>query len=198
MLGCNNHTNIIKETETVFFTQDSLYKISFVKPLELDTFYSWKSFDDYSCGDQFRYRFSKKPFPVTTESGWFQNPKPDSSYRITVSHNLHYQCKEKQDDLKYVAASLFLKRAYLKSLEKGCAVDTVFSINSQINKRNFIIYALREKCSTEKYYANHLTALTIADGNMISFKCDCLAKNCENFIENMKESMNTIKIEKFK
>ena len=56
-------------------------------------------------------------------------------------------------------------------------------------------------CSSKrmkKYYANHLTALTIADGNMISFKCDCLAKNCENFIENMKESMNTIKIEKFK
>lgn len=38
LFSCKNEKNYT--VETVFFTQDSIYKITFDKPLELDTFYS--------------------------------------------------------------------------------------------------------------------------------------------------------------
>jgi hypothetical protein len=64
LVSCKNEQK--NTIETVFFTQDSLYKITFDKPLELDTFYAWEDMDDNAGSDGFKYRFSKKKLSSST------------------------------------------------------------------------------------------------------------------------------------
>src|SRR6478609_521126 len=82
--ACTNHSKEV--VEYTFYTQDSLYKITFDKPLELDTFYSWMDEDDNACSDEHKYRFSKKNFPIEMETGFFQLTYADSTYRLTLKH----------------------------------------------------------------------------------------------------------------
>src|SRR6187431_1170965 len=91
LLSCNETRN--NTAETTFFTQDSLYKITFTKPIELDTFYSWMDYDDNACSDEHKYRFSKKDFPAQRETGFFWTSFADSTYRLTFKHVEKFACK---------------------------------------------------------------------------------------------------------
>lgn len=196
---CENNTKIIKEIETVFFTQDSLYKVSFVKPEELDTFYSWYSSNCTSSISEQRYRYSKKKFPITKESGWFQSPIADSTYRFTLSHIAGYISKSEIDFVKVVKPEWILLNQIGKSKDAGWSIDTLFSKRIKIKNRNFIIAAYKiNKDYPNKYWTHYLNAITVIDSNILKFECECRAKDCENFIERMEKAINTIKIVKFK
>jgi len=57
LIVCTACTNELENSNKIYFyTQDSLYKISFDKPIELDTFYSWLDYDDNACSDEHKYR----------------------------------------------------------------------------------------------------------------------------------------------
>ena len=91
LFSCKNEK---KDTvETVFFTQDSVYKITFDKPLELDTFYSWDKGGCYDCDDENKNCFSKSKFPIEKISGMVFNDYADSTYRLIIEHIDHFKCK---------------------------------------------------------------------------------------------------------
>lgn len=199
ILGCNDNSNTIKETETVFYTQDSLYKVSFIKPEELDTIYSWFSSNCTSSISEHRYRYSKKKFPITKESGWFQSPIADSTYRLTLSHIEGYISKTEIDFVGVNKPEWFLVNQMARSKEAGWNIDTFFSKRTMINNRDFMVFAYKiNKDYPNKYWTHCLTAMTVVDSNILKFECECRAKDCEKFIGRMEKAINTIKVEKYK
>lgn len=203
--SCKNRENIY--TTTTFYTQDSLYKITFDKPLALDTFYSWKDEDDNGCSDEHKYRFSKKHFPHQREIGFFNRSFVDSTYRITLKHNEGYRCRPAKENEKYIETKNYLNFVYskFKATDPKSNIDTLFQKHKIIKGRNFTLYAyrLKEDYQITNNYANgyfteYLIAITIIDGNYLEFTADCRTKNNGDFIQRMEKSFETINIESIK
>jgi len=198
-LSCDNRLG--NSVNTTFYTQDSLYEITFDKPLELDTFYTWKDEDDNACSDERKYRFSKTGFPVQRETGFLGNSFADSTYRITLKHVEGFDCRygENMDAREYL---IRLLEKY-KGDNPRVNIDTLFSKKANINGQEFIMFAYKikedyyiTKDYNNGYWTNYLKAITIKDGNSLVFTADCRTKNCNGFIQRMEESFNSIIIKK--
>jgi hypothetical protein len=194
-------------TTTTFYTQDSLYKVTFDKPIELDTFYTWKDEDDNACSDEHKYRFSKKNFPPQCETGFFWTSFVDSTYRITLKHVEGFDCKSEMDNEKLIESQNHLELIYrkFKSDNPKVSIDTIFQKQIIIKGQSFTLYSYRLK---EDYYITHnfyngywtdyLKALTVIDGNLLVLTADCRTKNNSGFIQRMEKSFETISIERVK
>ncbi|MEY5047000.1 MAG: hypothetical protein RLZZ175_359 [Bacteroidota bacterium] len=192
---------------TTFYTQDSLYKITFDKPIELDTFYHWFDIDDNGCSDEHKYRFSKRNFPPQKETGFYWSSYVDSTYRITLKHVEKFACKNGMDHERMLDASVCLQRIYEFSKMDNPIVniDTIFSKNKIINHQKFSIYAYKLKEDnrithdfTNGYWTHYIKAITVIDSNLIVFTADCRIKNPKGFIQRMEKSFETINLERVK
>lgn len=182
--------------ETVFFTQDSLYKITFDKPLELDTFYSWYKGGCYGCDDENKYCFSKSKFPIEKISGMVFNDYADSTYRLIIEHIDHFKCKSTYN----FELSPRIRKNHLTDLKNRYAeADTLFIENIKLNNTETRIDAYKiketESDSNWRYYVH---AISEIDSNIIDFTADCKSKNCDGFIERFEKTMKSIKIERYK
>ena len=197
LIGCKEQLD--KSTETILFTQDSLYKITFEKPLELDTFYSWKDEDDNVCSDEHKYRFYKKHFPVQKETGFFWTSFADSTYRLTIKHVEKYDCKLGMDHENWSTRSEYMQRILKRAKSDLEQIDTLFSDSTEINGNNYILcaYKLNEHYKNE-YKTNYIKAITNIDSNLIVFTADCRARDCNDFIDRMNKSIRTIRIKRTK
>ncbi|MFA9214566.1 MAG: hypothetical protein ACEQSR_12075 [Candidatus Methylacidiphilales bacterium] len=194
LIGCKNEQ---KDTiETVFFTQDSLYKITFDKPLELDTFYAWRKEGCYGCDDSRKYCFSKSKFPVEMQSGLLFNNFADSIYRLITEHIDHFKCKSTYN----FELSLRIRKNLLTNLKAASFdADTLFidNVRSNLNVTNIYGYKTKTYESDSNWrYAVH--AITEIDSNLISFAADCRSKNCDGFIDRFEKTIKSIKIERYK
>ncbi|HXA02389.1 MAG TPA: hypothetical protein VNW99_10400 [Cytophagaceae bacterium] len=185
-------------TAKSFFTQDSLYKISLYLPMELDTFYTWTDLDDFRCADEKKYRFSKSSFPHYKETGFYSTTYLDSVYNLTIVHNNEFWCKE---ELGY--GSILDSKKYVENLKRHSNLDDVpvkiLEVKkSVIHDRDFLLalYQMNEKGS--KYETHYLKGITLIDTNRITFDYRCRSSNCNKFIERMKKSIESVKIEKQK
>lgn len=201
--SCDNQLE--NSVSTTFYTQDSLYEITFDKPLELDTFYTWKDEDDNACSDERKYRFSKIGFPVQRETGFVWTSFADSTYRITLKHVEGFNCQSHFDYGKKIDAKEYLIQIVKKSKVDNPRVniDTFFSKNTNINGQEFMLFSYKIKEDyhltsdyTNGYLTNYLKAITVKDGNSLVFTADCRTKNCNGFIKRMEESFNSIVIKK--
>ncbi|HEX8546195.1 MAG TPA: hypothetical protein VF691_04490, partial [Cytophagaceae bacterium] len=202
-LGCKSAVE--NSVETSFFTQDSLYKITFDRPIELDTFYTWKDIDDNACSDERKYRFSKKAFPHQKETGFFWNSFVDSTYRITLKHVEGFQCKSQMDHERILEPRTYLSNIYLKFKNDNpkTNIDTLYSKSFKINELSTVVVAYRIKEDyyithdfSNGYWTNYLKLLTEVDNNLFVLTADCRTKDCAGFIERMEKSFRTIRIEK--
>lgn len=194
LFSCKNEK---KDTvQTVFFTQDSLYKITFDKPLELDTFYSWRKAGCYGCDDYQRNCFSKKTFPLEMQSGMLFNDYADSTYRLIIEHIDHFKCKSYYD----FELSPRIRKNLLDNLKRfNFDVDTLFIENIKSNNFNNRIKAYKTKENeSDSNWRYFVQALTVIDSNVIAFTADCKSKNCDGFIKRFEKTMKSIKIEKYK
>jgi predicted DNA-binding protein with PD1-like motif len=205
LISCRG--NIDKTITTTFYSQDSTYKITFEKPIELDTLNDWIDTDDNACSFEHKYRFSKKTFPHQLESGFFWTSYVDSTYRITLKHIEGFRCKSDIDNDIMNDTINYLKHLYndAKILYPKINIDTLNLKKIRVNNRNFILYSYRikedfhvTKNFTNGYWTNYLVALTEIDGNLLDFTADCRSNNCDGFIQKMEKSLETIMIENTK
>ena len=197
IIGCKPQLD--NSVETSFYSQDSLYKITFNKPIELDTFYNWKDQDDNACSDEHKYRFSKNEFPTQQETGFFWTSYADSTYRITFKHVEKFDCKEEMDYEKWGTPKEYLNKIIERAKEDKMQIDTLFSKYENVNQRKYILcaYNLNEGYKNG-YSTNYLKAITTVDSNLIVITADCRSKKCNGFIERMTQSIKTINIERQK
>ncbi len=197
LFSCKNEKNYT--VETVFFTQDSIYKITFDKPLELDTFYCWKDEDDNSGSDEFKYRFSKKNFPAQRETGFIWDSFADSTYRFTISHNNNFNHKSTLD---YNNDSVIIQlKNRIVDKTKTCRelIDSLNVKKISINNQIYAIYNCKIKENYKNgYWTYYCVAYTVIDTNFIAFTADCRSKNCDGFIERFEKTIKSIKIERYK
>jgi len=194
LVSCKNEQ---KDTiETVFFTQDSLYKITFDKPLELDTFYSWDKGGCYGCDDSRKYCFSKSKFPVEMQSGLFFNNFADSTYRLIIEHIDHFKCKSTYN----FELSPRIRKNRLTDLKNRYAeADTLFIENIKLNNTETRIEAYKIKTSKSALVCNYtVSAWSVIDSNFIQITADCRSKNCDGFISRFEKTIKSIKIERYK
>lgn len=195
--SCKNEQ---KDTvETVFFTQDSLYKITFDKPLELDTFYAWEDIDDNAGSDEFKYRFSKKNFPAQRETGFIWHSFADSTYRFTISHNNNFNHKSTLDYNNDSVIIQLKNRIVDKTKTYRELIDSLSVKKISINNQFYAIY----NCKINENYKNgywtyYCVAYTVVDSNFIAFTADCRSKNCDGFIDRFEKTIKSIKIERYK
>ncbi len=181
--------------KTTFYSQDSLYKITFDKPIELDTLYRWLDADCTPCGEDYKYRYSKKNYPLLKESGWIKGPEPDSIYQITFRHVNKFQCKT-ENILNSQELVNVMKN---KWKYERATIDTIFIKDKEINGFNYNIigYILNENYDN-KYLTHVFKIWTIMDGYRLDFTAECKSNKCKDFIERMEKSFQTIEIEKLK
>jgi hypothetical protein len=182
------------------YTQDSLYKINFYLPIEMDTSYSWTDFDDNQCANERKYRFSKSSFPHYKETGFYSNSITylDSVYNFTIIHNDEFRCKE---EVGY--GSILDSKKYAENLKRHSKLDNypikILEVKEEvIHDRDFLLasYQINEKGS--KYWTHYLTWITLIDTNRIVFDYRCRSSNPNEFIERMKKSVQSVEIEKIK
>jgi hypothetical protein len=194
LFGCKNEQ---KDTvETVFFTQDSLYKITFDKPLELDTFYAWDKGGCYDCDDLKKYCFSKSKFPIEKISGMVFNDYADSTYRLIIEHIDHFKCKSTYN---FELSPRIRKNLLINLKRLNFDADTLFieNIKSDNNETRIEAYKTKdhESDSNWRYFVH---AISEIDSNLIVFTADCKSKNCDGFINRFEKTMKSIKIDRFK
>ncbi len=194
LVSCKNEQK--NTIETVFFTQDSLYKITFAKPLELDTFYSWDKGGCYGCDDKNKNCFSKSKFPIEKISGMVSNDYADSTYRLIIEHIDHFKCKSTYN----FELSPRIRKNHLTDLKNRYAeADTLFIENIKLNNTETRIEAYKtkdhESDSNWRYFVH---AISEIDSNLIVFTADCKSKNCDGFINRFEKTIKSIKIERFK
>jgi len=196
LFSCKNEK---KDTiETVFFTQDSLYKITLDKPLKLDTFYCWKDEDDNSGSDEFKYRFSKKNFPAQRESGFIWDSFADSTYRFTVSHNNDFYHKSFLDFNNDSNIVQLRNRIVYKSFEDRIMIDSLNVKKIIVNNQTYATYNCKKFENYKNgYWTYYFVAYTVVDRNFIAFTADCRSKNCDGFINRFEKTMKSIKIERY-
>lgn len=195
LFSCKNEK---KDTvETVFFTQDSLYKITFEKPLELDTFYSWRKEGCYGCDDYQRICFSKSTFPVEMQSGMLFDNYADSTYRIIIQHIDHYYKCESSKDLKL---SPIIRKEFISQLKAtNESADTLFLKEINISNFHTRVNAFKTKrTKSDVEWRYFIDATSIIDSNLFSFTADCRSKNCDGFINRFEKTIKSIKIERYK
>lgn len=195
LMSCENQLD--HAVQTTFFTQDSLYEITFTKPIKLDTFYSWMDYDDNACSDEHKYRFSKKNFPAQKETGFFWTSFADSTYRLTFRHIEKYDCTTETGNVNWITS-----KEYLLGLVKGAhmqkeRLDTIFSEDATINGRDFVVAAYtRDENYKNGYVTHYIDAFTTIDGNLIRITADCRTSDSKGFIDRMNNVIRTIQIKK--
>ncbi len=195
LIACTNKPE--NTTEYVFYTQDSLYKITFDKPAELDTFYTWKDEDDNVCSDEHKYRFSRSNFPPQKETGFFWTSFADSTYRITLKHVEGYVCKSEMNFEKMIPAAEYPKILATRAESMKQKLDFLYLKEEKINGITFRLCAYRLNENYKNgYWTHYIKGTTIIDSNIIVFEADCRAKNCDNFIDRMEKTISTVKIKK--
>ena len=195
--SCKNEK--IYTVETVFFTQDSLYKITFDKPLELDTFYSWEDIDDNAGSNEFKYRFSKKNFPAQRETGFIWDSFADSTYRFTISHNNNFNHKSFRDYNNDSNIVQLRNRIVYKTFEDRIMIDSLNVKKIIVNKQTYAIYNCKKFENYKNgYWTYYFVAYTVVDRNFIAFTADCRSKNCDGFIDQFEKTIKSIKIERYK
>ena len=156
--------------KTTLYTEDSIYKITFFKPVELDTSYNWYSAGDNPGNDLDMYRYSKRNFPVSKEGGFFNRFNPDSVYRLTISHIFKFKCKTdriSENPSEYLIA----KSEVAKS--DGVPIDTLLAKRTRINGNVYNIAAYKGEIYRNGYLTHHIRAATVIDGNEIDFNAEC-------------------------
>ena len=197
LVSCKNEQN--DTIETVFFTQDSLYKITFDKPIELDTFYAWKDIDDNAGSDEFKYRFSKKNFPAQRETGFIWDSFADSTYRFTVSHNNNFNHKSFRDYNNDSNIVQLRNRIVYKAFEDRIMIDSLNVKKITVNKQTYAIYNCKKLENYKNgYWTYYCVAFTVVDINFIAFTADCRSLNCDGFIDRFEKTIKSIKIERYK
>lgn len=197
LFGCENEK---KDTvETVFFTQDSLYKITFDKPLELDTFYSWEDMDDNSASHEYKYRFSEKSYPSQQETGFLWTSFADSTYRFTIMHNRNFYWKTLRDFNNDSSILQLKNRLEYRTLIGEITIDSLEVKKIVINNQAYAISKYKQNENYKNgYWTYYLVAYTVVDSNFISFTADCRSKNCDGFFDRFEKTIKSIKIERFK
>ncbi len=132
---------------TTFYLEDSLYKISFIKPSELDTFYSWLNTNDHRCDDMNMYRFSNHLFPVQKENDYLDTTYADSMQRMTFVHIAKYNCKTNISKSAHEYLLMSIDEAKLT----GSTIDT---ISSQDNKVGNLMFNFWSYKISENLYSN--------------------------------------------
>lgn len=194
LFGCKNEQE--DTIETVFFTQDSLYKITFDKPLELDTFYAWRKEGCYGCDNIRKYCFSKPKFPLEMQSGLLFNNFVDSTYRLTIQHIDHFKCKSNYD----FKLSPRIRKNRLTDLKNRYAeADTLFIENIKLNNTETRIEAYKiKKSKSMPDWSYNIKAWSVIDSNFIQITADCRFQNCDGFIDRFEKTIKSIKIERYK
>jgi hypothetical protein len=197
LVSCKNEQ---KDTiETVFFTQDSLYKITFDKPLEFDTFYAWEDIDDNSASHEYKYRFSKKSYPSQQETGFLWTSFADSTYRFTIMHNRNFYWKTLRDFNNDSSIVQLKNRLEYRTLIGEITIDSLEVKKIVINNQAYAISKYKQNENYKNgYWTYYLFAYTVVDSNFISFTADCRSQNCNGFIDRFEKTIKSIKIERFK
>ena len=196
LLGFSSCSEFSNNSSTIFYMQDSLYKVSFDKPIELDTFYDWKDEDDNACSDVHKYRFSKKNFPPQKETGFFGTSYADSTYRLTFEHVEEFDCKSNKNNRIFMSPDEYREALELKAKSDGKSININYIKELKINEKIFLLCAYQiDESYINKYLTHYLKGITMIDGNAIRITADCRTGDCNDFIESMENTFETIRIE---
>jgi hypothetical protein len=171
--GCKHRNDDSKVA--IFYTQDSIYKISIDLPFELDTLYTWLEISDNNCGHMRKYRFQNKRYPRIQDSSYYYRLNSDSLFRLTFSHNDRFYCKYDFRDDRFINPIEFARRLNYRNYSgrDTLVIDTVFK--TQINDRNFIIaqYKLNEKKNKDRDWLHYVKGISVVDSNLFVFEFEC-------------------------
>jgi hypothetical protein len=192
--GCKN--KVENSIKTSIYLQDSIYKITFDKPLELDTFYSWRDEGCHGCDDYNKICFSKSVFPIEMKSGMLFKNFADSSYRFIIEHNYHFKCKS---SYSFELSKRIRKNRLIYLKQTFAEADTLFMKNIKLNNYDIRVEAYKaRKIKSFSEWNYFITANSVIDSNFISFTADCQSKNCDGFIERFEKVINSLEIERVK
>lgn len=159
----------------------------------------WTNWGD--CGKpctKEEYRFQLKSFPIAKKSGWFWKGKPkDSIDQFTIVHSGYFPFHETNDTTAKIISMLAKHREqYLLVEELEPKITTDFI--EKINDRYFYIIVIDLFDSTKAQYSKKVFGGTLIRGNDVEFQYELLTNKtdstCNNFIENSRKLLRTIKI----
>jgi hypothetical protein len=168
---------------------NNLGQISLLVPSNMDTFCTWVNTSDYDCGDKQQFRYSNSDYDLLLEAAYNFFEVPDSMYQLTVAQPKYDKCK---DYFKITIDNDFLEDWKALELINNPKTEILFADLEEFNDRQFAVMAERESMNGMNEIS--LIAFTVIEGQLVSLGYTCYASNCDGFIDDMKESLRTIKI----
>jgi hypothetical protein len=125
------------------------------------------------------------------ETGFFKSTYPDSSYRVTFSHVDNFECQDLDEE--------FHLNEMVERLEYGSRMDSVqFKLLSaerfEVDGRPFGIIAFRRFMSTPMFQSTMVWGFVRVDSINLQVEYECARKNCEGFVQEMTESLRSIRV----
>ena len=163
--------------------KNNLGELTISLPIEFDTVYSWKWYEDYVYE---MFRFADKKYSLLQENGNWFFAKPDSLYQLTIQYCLDCDDTYNLDD-KTIEAVI----ESIKALDPSKKYDFFIKEIKIINDKKFLIigfnYQKGETCRSE------ISLLTEVNGYYVELEFICQAKDCTNFADRVEKSFNSIK-----
>ena len=187
LIGCSSNAEKGQRERIVNF-KNGLGQLRISLPQTLDTSYQWTSFSDYKCGHRELFRFSDRDFSQHKESGFFYSiDQTDSIFQVTISQPKYLECHVSNDSMKAIL-DRFIEGALAENPNKRFSIKEV----RKIDRRSFAIMGSSDKIDDRNNVV--LSATTVVMGQVVSIVFNCYSKQELISIEEMYESMNTIKI----
>ena len=199
-VACNDNFKTAKSQSSIANSKivqvqlaDSLGYITFSIPNRYDTTFSWTHHSD--CGkpcDIIKYRWQPKTLRVNKESGFMWYEPTDSIEQFTISHSGDFPFHSNID-----SGIMFKLHPQIKANAKSQYIVS-FDTVQKIGDRYFSIIVVNSYDTLKNKYLKKVFAETSIKGNAIYFNYDLLTTKKDsindNFIENSKKNLKTIKI----
>ena len=175
---------------------DTIGKVSLMIPNRLDTFYKWHRKTDFIQGGWIQYRFGDSRYKQFSESGFYWTYVPDSTYQLTIRHNV---LKMIPDSVKSLPLNIRDTTNWYWMPRDFSYSNTVTFLKKEfkiINNRSFLIISFitpdrRLTDSTTLY----LVALTRLKDRDFEFVAECGANDTTGFLASMHKSLLSLQIE---
>ncbi len=177
-------------------------KINIMLPNSLDTSHPYIFYGDNSCDNSEGITFLNHNYLIFPDTIRGFAILDSSSYNdtilsLTITYHIYSNEKQKQN----CEGNNISPKISLSHLEKFDSITYGKNYKSvskreikTINGREFIIREYKSYFVNKGKDQQQLKAFTTINGSTITFDCECYAKNCNDFIEKMKKSINSIDI----
>lgn len=187
ILSCDRNS-VPNSTIRVVELKNNLGSLTFALPNSFDTTYKWTNFSDNRGDATELFRFANKKYALKKESGFFTiGGNYDSLYQVTIVQDKYL---ENRDTNLRINADYLQHRIQVITENQPDENPDLKII--KINHRDFVVETSQKKLNSKEN--RYLSVSTIIDGQTLGITYQCLANNCDSFIEKMKLSLMSIQI----